>query len=308
MEPLNPPPGNDLPTPAANTQGLIDALMTVLAGHTVPTAPTANQTISTRAHATRFRSIPNPFEFNRHGTPNALSADPIADTAFQRLLATDRWTTDCKAADAAAWVDKTLSMCTDHNLVGAQFMPYLKHAFEKGPPLTWLHSIQGTYGPEHDWTPAYFKERFLTHFAGLVRDPHAEALSQLIHGQVQQGTTTVEAYAEHFLSITRNVPEISGAALCQHYIAGLNADLKPQCILTMTNTEWTNINDLISHSSCAALRTHLAASVTVPPPPPPLPPNNNKLATLAHTKPHPAKRPKRQWKHKGKQQKLVHRS
>ena len=305
MDPLNPPPGNNLPTPSANTgtQGLINALMTLLAGHAV--SPTAYHTVSTEADTTRFRPMPNPFEFNRHGIPNPLSADPIANMAFQRLLAKDRWTTDCTAADATAWIDKILSMCTDHNLVGPQFMSYMMHAFEKGPPLTWLHSIQGTLGPERDWTPAYFKERFLTHFAGLVRDPHVEALSQLINGQVQQGTTTVEAYAEHFLSIARKVPDISGAALCQLYIAGLNADLKPQCILTLTNTEWTNIHDLISPSSHAALRIRIATLAAKPPtfhqPP------NNQLATLAQTKPHPGKKPARQWEHKGKKQKLTYR-
>ena len=225
-----------------------------------PPAPQNYFHVPGRANATRYKPPVNPF---CDSTPSPLPNS--ADAAFKGLLNKDRWNADSKAADAHVWITKLMSMCGDQGLSGPQFMGYMKHAFESGLALTWLHSIHGSLGPGNEWTPELFRERFLTHFAGQVRDPHAMALSQLIHGRIQQGSNTAEEYSERFLAVSRHVPDISGPALCQCYIAGLHPDLKSDCILTLTNTEWTNIYDLMHHAASVAMRALLTSTQVAPP-------------------------------------------
>ena len=214
------------------------------------------------AHAPRFQPVINPFA---NTTPSPLAY--AADMSFKGLIAKDKWTATSQPEHASAWIHKLMTMCATQGLSGNQFMSYMVHAFECGPPLTWLHNVSNSLDNGTFWTPALFTERFLGRFAGQVRDPHAMALSKLIHGLVQQGTDSVEAYSERFLAVARSVPEISGAALCQCYILGLNSDLKSACILTLTNTEWTNIYDLMNHASSVALRARLTSSQVASPGP-----------------------------------------
>lgn len=162
--------------------------------------------------------------------------------------------------DLNAWVEKLCMMCNDFGFTeGHEFSSSLHHAFTS-KALTWLTEVLPT---RSHWTQAQFKRDFLARFAGQVRDPRAEALTTLVQRRIfMQPNESVEAYSERFLSVSRKVPDVTGVALCQLYIAGLNDTLRPKCVLTNSNTEWESLPALMRHSFAESLRISLSA----PPP------------------------------------------
>lgn len=183
--------------------------------------------------------------------------------------------------DLAAWMDKLNMMVEEFGYAqGREYSRCLHHAFT-GAALSWLMSVLPTYPL---WTPPLFKQSFMARWAGQVRDPRAEALSLLVQRRIIMETNeSVESYSERFLSVSRKVPDITGAALCQLYIAGLNDILRPRCVLTNSNTEWDSLPDLMRHSFAENLRNTLSAnsgSVFTPQLPTPI---TNPLPTVTQT-------------------------
>ena len=255
----------------------------ILAGHAVAqqhsgeAATTVNRAAPTlpihfRAPSPSPRSVVNnPFI----RTTNPVVPTPLpqvhsffAVSHFQAALARSAWSAKDDPQNALAWCDRAGCMLDQFGAVhGRDLMLNLMHCFEKGPALSWFHSIYHSIH-EEDWTFSLFKEKFLQRFAGQVRDEHSLALEKLVHHRISMGSDPIEVYAERFLAVSRLVPEISGAALCQHYIAGLHDALKPRCVLTMMNTEWTDITPLMNHSFAESLHLHLITSSGYPEPSP----------------------------------------
>ena len=169
--------------------------------------------------------------------------------------------------DLNAWIEKLCMMCNDFGYTeGHEFSSSLHHAFTS-KALTWLTEVLPM---RPHWTQPQFKKEFMARFAGQVRDPRAEALTTLVQRRIfMQPNETVQAYSERFLSVSRKVPDVTGVALCQLYIAGLNDTLRPKCVLTNSNTEWESLHALMRHSFAESLRISLSttpsAAIQAPP-------------------------------------------
>ena len=57
----------------------------------------------------------------------------------------------------------------------------------------------------------------------------------------------MEVYSERFLTLSRQIGSTSVTAetLCQHFLAGLNKELRAACCLTRDGEEWSNLTDLL---------------------------------------------------------------
>ena len=189
--------------------------------------------------------------------PHSFATEQSFFASLQKIA----WSNVCLPADASAWFDKIRQMMTHFGIFGGNdFCSAIIYAFS-GCGLTWLHSILSSL-PLKDWSFDFFKEKFMARFAGQVRSPTAVALESLVQRRIfMQPSESIESYSERFLSISRLVPSITGAALCQHYISGLSDTLRGRCVLNMFNQEWTSLESLMNHSFAEHLRLTLSTPI-----------------------------------------------
>lgn len=117
---------------------------------------------------------------------------------------------------------------------------------------------------EPDIQPEQMVNELVGWAAGDVRPESAIALEQLIAGKTTQGTESAPLYAQRFLNVLRNLPENSDKNmryLCQHYIAGLNPELRALCCLTRDDNPWENLSQLMKYSYSAEYRMSQSALV-----------------------------------------------
>jgi hypothetical protein len=95
----------------------------------------------------------------------------------------------------------------------------------------------------------------LVHFVmGEVRSTATIALEDLMSGRVKQGSDPAAKYAEKFFQRSRILVHESQSSLCQHFLAGLNPDLRVLCCLDRDNHEWTSLHALVRYTFAEELR------------------------------------------------------
>jgi hypothetical protein len=122
------------------------------------------------------------------------------------------------------------------------------------------------------WAQAIFEENpqiseqdfavaFLTRFTGQVRSQRTLALEKIVSRSIMQGQDDIGMYASKFTQVARLLPEESQVSLCQHYVAGLNLNMRATCCLDMWGDEWEDLHACIKFSLAAAVRASRANEI-----------------------------------------------
>jgi hypothetical protein len=104
-----------------------------------------------------------------------------------------------------------------------------------------------------------FSKLFLSRFTGQVRSQATLALEKLVSRAVTQGHDDMGVYAAKFNQVARLLPNESQVSLCQHFISGMQADLRAACCLDLLGDEWDDLQKCIKFSIAASIRASRSA-------------------------------------------------
>ena len=146
---------------------------------------------------------------------------------------------------ALPWFDDVLSLATAANVS----FPLILHKRLGPQGQRWLISLlpDKTY---HDWASENFRLlriAFRTRFTNQTRSDRALAFEQITLRGVFQNGSSLSKYAESFIFLCRQVgPELMpDAAACLHFLKGMDAVLRAECMITPLGFEWECMSDLV---------------------------------------------------------------